>query len=68
MKKRRSNRGGGRKSSALSFARLGGNPCPLDPPGYAARVRELEDEGLTTSDAQGVADVEFGLVGRGRRP
>jgi hypothetical protein len=26
---------------------------------YARRVRQLEDEGLTTSDAQGVADVEF---------
>ena len=25
---------------------------------YAQRVAELEDEGLTTSDAQGVADVE----------
>src|SRR5688572_8593732 len=35
---------------------------PLDPPGYAARVCQLEHEGLTTSDAQGVADVEFGLV------
>ena len=31
----------------------------LDPPGYAARVQELENEGLTTSDAQSVADVEF---------
>jgi hypothetical protein len=35
------------------------NKYPLDPPGYAKRVRELEAEGLTTSDAQGVADVEF---------
>ena len=26
---------------------------------YEKRVRELEDEGLETSDAQGVADVEF---------
>ena len=25
---------------------------------YAERVRELEDAGLTTSDAQGVADAE----------
>jgi len=32
---------------------------PLDPPGYAARVRELEADGLTTSDAQGVADAEI---------
>lgn len=32
---------------------------PLDPYGYAQRVRTLEGEGLTTSDAQGVADVEF---------
>jgi len=29
---------------------------------WAARVLELETEGLTTSDAQGVADVELGLV------
>lgn len=29
---------------------------------YAARVAELESEGLTTSDAQGVADVDFGHV------
>jgi hypothetical protein len=35
---------------------------PNDPPGYAERVRELETEGLCTSDAQGAADVEFGLV------
>lgn len=33
----------------------------LDPPGYAQRVAELEDEGLTTSDAQGVADMEYQL-------
>lgn len=31
---------------------------PLDPPGYAKRVAELEAEGMTTSDAQGVADYE----------
>lgn len=31
----------------------------IDPPGYAARVAALEAEGLTTSDAQGVADVEL---------
>ena len=30
---------------------------------YAERVRELEEEGLTTSDAQGAADVEM-LQGR----
>lgn len=30
---------------------------------YADRVRELEDEGLTTSDAQGVADVEMARRG-----
>lgn len=34
---------------------------PNDPFGYAERVRELEAEGMTTSDAQGVADVEFGM-------
>jgi len=33
---------------------------PLDPIGYAERVRELEAEGMTRSDAQGVADVELG--------
>ena len=32
---------------------------PLDPPGYAMRVREMERQGLTTSDAQGVADYDF---------
>lgn len=37
--------------------------APLDPPGYAARVAELEAEGLTTSDAQGVADVELDARG-----
>lgn len=26
---------------------------------YAERVRQLEREGMTTSDAQGVADIEF---------
>ena len=26
---------------------------------YEQRVRELEAEGMTTSDAQGVADAEF---------
>jgi hypothetical protein len=31
----------------------------IDPPGYADMVRRLEDEGLTTSDAQGVADAHF---------
>lgn len=29
---------------------------------YAARVLELEAEGLTTSDAQGAADVELGYI------
>ena len=44
-----------------------GNPT-FDPtatwssPNYAARVAELEAEGLTTSDAQGIADVEFGVT------
>jgi hypothetical protein len=33
--------------------------APNDPPGYAKRVHELELEGLTTSDAQAVADAEF---------
>lgn len=33
--------------------------APMDPPGYADRVAELEAEGLTTSDAQGVADAEL---------
>ena len=29
---------------------------------YQDRVKELEAEGMTTSDAQGVADVEFNLI------
>ena len=33
-------------------------------PGYAARVRQLEAEGLTTSDAQAVADAEEMQCGR----
>lgn len=37
---------------------------PLDPPGYAARVAELEAEGLCTSDAQAVADAEY--MGEGK--
>ena len=32
---------------------------------YAARVRQLENEGLTTSDAQSVADAEYNLVAKG---
>lgn len=36
---------------------------PLDPPGYAALVREFEEEGMTTSDAQGCADVHFAKQG-----
>ena len=31
---------------------------PLDPPGYAYRVLQLESQGLTRSDAQAVADAE----------
>lgn len=31
----------------------------LDPPGYAARVAELEAAGYTTGDAQAVADAEW---------
>ena len=31
---------------------------PNDPEGYAERVRQLEAEGLDTSDAQGIADME----------
>ena len=30
-----------------------------EPEGYAAMVRELECQGLTTSDAQGCADAHF---------
>lgn len=30
-----------------------------DPEAYGKRVQELEDQGLTTSDAQGVADAEL---------
>lgn len=36
----------------------------LDPPGYAARVAQLESEGMTTSDAQSVADAEFMREGK----
>lgn len=36
---------------------------PLDPKGYKERVEELEAEGMTTSDAQGVADHEFAQKG-----
>jgi hypothetical protein len=39
------------------------SPRP-ESPGYAARVRELEEQGLTTSDAQGVADAEEMQCGR----
>jgi hypothetical protein len=35
------------------------NPFPRDPPGYSKLVRKFEAEGLTTSDAQGCADVYF---------
>lgn len=35
---------------------------PLDPVGYARRVAELEGDGLSTSDAQGKADVEFSQI------
>jgi hypothetical protein len=32
---------------------------PADPKGYPERVRELEAEGLPSTDAQAVADAEF---------
>lgn len=32
---------------------------PLDPPNYAKRVQQLERQGLTTNDAQGVANAEI---------
>jgi len=37
-------------------------PCHQDSPLHSlwlARVQELESEGLDTSDAQGIADMEF---------
>jgi len=37
-------------------------PCHQDSPlhsAWIARVQELENEGLDTSDAQGIADMEF---------
>jgi len=37
-------------------------PCHQDNPRHSlwfARVQELENEGLDTSDAQGIADMEF---------
>ncbi len=36
----------------------------LDPIGYPERVRELEREGMSRSDAQGCADVEFAKAGQ----
>lgn len=32
---------------------------PYDNRGYGRRVRQLEEEGMTTSDAQGAADAEW---------
>lgn len=43
----------------VAHVRLCCEDGPLDPPGYALRVAALEAEGMTTSDSQGVADVEF---------
>lgn len=50
---------GKRKNSAEA------EDAPNDPPGYGRRVRELEEEGLTTSDAQAVADAEFAKKSKG---
>ncbi len=36
---------------------------PLDNRGYGRRVRQLEEAGMTTSDAQGVADAEWDATG-----
>jgi hypothetical protein len=36
---------------------------PADNRGYARRVRQLEEAGMTTSDAQGVADAEWDATG-----
>lgn len=49
-------RAGARQALARIAADL--RRYPNDPEGYAERVRELEAEGLNTSDAQGVADME----------
>lgn len=46
-------------SAHIAFAKAGPFASEADL-AYARRVTDLEDEGLTTSDAQGVADVEFG--------
>ena len=56
-----------RKDSTGSWQPVGpksATTAPMQSPAnpmadYEKRVRELEDEGLETSDAQGVADVEF---------
>lgn len=44
-------------------------PCHQDSPRHSlwiARVQELENEGLDTSDAQGVADMEFEPIKKGQ--
>lgn len=46
------------KATMMTCDRVPAMPT-LDPPGYAARVAQLESEGMTTSDAQSVADAEF---------
>jgi len=56
------------KARPLSFLPMRGKlsffdaEMPQEPAGWQDRVRQLEAEGLSRSDAQGVADVEFGLL------
>lgn len=57
----------GERSDALKRLRetpvaLPSEKYPAQPEGYAERVEALEQEGMTTSDAQGIVDVEFGLL------
>lgn len=44
----------------------GGKKYPNDPPGYHEYVLKLEKKGLTTSDAQGVADSHFKKIKKGK--
>lgn len=49
-------------SAALAHARTACPDYPRDPPGYGLLVAYWEAHDATTSDAQGLADIEFGLI------
>lgn len=46
------------EAQAREYARTLPHRFPPEPPDYDERVRALEDQGLTRSDAQGVVDAE----------